>query len=180
MGVTYPTIERWIFAEGVLRQTIEGIRAISHSEKEAGAFWLGERQQTAHICCAVLPHGTGVEESDGRWVVAAEVFGAITRWAKPRELCLLGVAHCHVRGVPPKLSWTDRNLGVRVPGLIAAVIGNAGEDTDYRRWGWYVFENDYRRLERREIMNRISIDLNGISPEVWTADSTGVHLWETR
>ena len=179
MGVSYPTIERWLFVEGVLRQTAEGIRAVGQSEREAGAFWLGKRQQTAHVSCAVLPHGIGVEESPGRWVVSAEVFGAITRWAKPRDLCLLGVAHSHIRGVPPILSWTDRNLGVRVPGLIAAVIGNGGEDADYREWSWYVFENqEYRRFTRREIMNRISID-SGDGFEVWMADSKGVHVLET-
>ena len=180
MGVSYPAIERWLFAEGVLQQTIEGIRAIGQSEKEAGAFWLGKREQTAHVSFVVLPHGIGVEESCGRWVVSAEVFGAITRWAKPRDLCLLGVAHSHIRGVPPVLSWTDRNLGVRVPGSIAAVIGNAGEDADYRRWGWYVFEGEeYRRFTREEITNRISIDSSG-KFEVWMADSKGVHVWETR
>lgn len=178
MGLSYPTIERWVFAEGALQETVGGIRAIGQSEREAGAFWLGKRQQTAQVSCAVLPHGIGVEESWGKWVVSAEVFGVITRWAKPRDLCLLGVVHSHIRGVPPILSWTDRRLGVRVPGLIAAVIGNAGEDADHLKWSWYVFEDDeYRRLTRAEVRSRIRIDSSS-QFQVWVADSKSMYVSE--
>lgn len=178
MVASYPIIEEWGFGDGLLQRTVEGVRAIGQSRREAGAFWLGKREVTAHVYSLVLPHGIGVEESSGRWVVSAEVFGAITRWAKPRDLCLLGIVHSHVRGVPPILSWTDRNLGVRVPGIIAAVIGNAGEDRDHLDWGWYVFEQgDYRQLTRKEIKRRIRVD-SAIGFEVWTADSNGVHVSE--
>lgn len=179
MAATYPTVEKWVIAEGIFHRTLDGVRPIGRSGREAGAFWLGKREATAHVYSVVLPHGIGVEEHHGRWAVSPEVFGAITRWAKPRKLCLLAVAHTHVRGVPPVLSWTDRNLGVRVPGMLAAVIGNAGDDADHLKWGWYVFENaDYRPLARAEITERIRIDLKG-GFEAWSADANGVKVLRT-
>src|SRR5712671_2632479 len=132
-----------------------------------------------HICSVVLPHGIGVEEHRGRWAVSPEVFGAITRWAKPRSLSLLAVAHTHVRGVPPVLSWSDRNLGVRVPGMLAVIIGNGGDDSDHLKWGWYVFEDgDYRPLSVHEVGERIRIDQKG-EFDSWIADASGVQALRT-
>ncbi len=174
MAANYPAVENWLIAEGIFRWTLDGVQPIGQSGREAGAFWLGRREATAHVYSVVLPHGVGVEEHHGRWAVSPEVFGAITRWAKPRKLCLLAVAHTHVRGVPPVLSWTGRNLGVRAPGMLAAVIGNGGDDSDHLKWGWYVFENDdYRLLSGRDIGERIRIDPTG-ECEAWTADANGV------
>jgi len=174
MAENYPSIDQWVVSEGVLRRTLDGIRPIGQSGREAGAFWLGRREAMTHICSVVLPHGIGVEEHRGRWTVSPEVFGAITRWAKPRNLSLLAVAHTHVRGVPPVLSWSDRNLGVRVPGMLAVVIGNGGDDSDHLQWGWYVFEDgDYRSFSAHEVGERIKIDQNG-EFDSWTADASGV------
>jgi hypothetical protein len=179
MTATYPSVDQWVIAEGVFRQTLAGVRLIGQSGKEAGAFWLGSRETTAHVDSVVLPHGIGVEEHRGRWAVSPEVFAVITRWAKPRNLCLLAVVHTHVRGVPPVLSWTDRNLGIRVPGMLAAVIGNGGDDSDHLKWGWYVFEtDDYKALSEHEIGQRISVDAAG-KFEVWAADANGVQLLRT-
>jgi len=175
MGASYQTIETWVVADGIFRRTLDGVRPIGRSGREAGAFWLGRREPTAHIYSVVLPHGIGVEEHRGRWSVSPEVFGVVTRWAKPRNLCLLGVAHTHMHGVPPALSWSDRNLGVRFPDMLAAVIGNGGDDSDHLDWGWYVFEDgDYRSLAHHEVRERIRINPAGQS-EAWTADVSGVH-----
>jgi len=179
MAANYPPVDQWVIAEGVFRQTLDGVRLIGQSEKEAGAFWLGKREAVAEIFSMVLPHGLGVEEQRGRWTVSPEVFGAITRWAKPRNLCLLAVAHTHLRGVPPILSWSDRNFGIRVPGMLAVVIGNGGGDSDHLKWGWHVFEEvDYRQLSQREIGERIRID-GERKFEVWTANVSGVQALET-
>lgn len=179
MQASYPAVKRWVIPEGILCRTLGGVRPIGQSGREAGAFWLGKREAMAQIRSMVLPGGLGVEENRGRWAVSAEVFGAITRWAKPRELCLLAVVHTHVRGVPPVLSWTDRNLGVRVPGILAIVIGNGGDDTDHLKWGWYVFENgDYNALSPVEIAQRVSIDRT-LGFDVWSADANGVQPLRT-
>jgi hypothetical protein len=174
MVASYQPVENWVVAQGVLRRTLDAVRPIGRSGREAGAFWLGRRGPTAHIYTVVLPHGIGVEEHSGRWTVAPEVFGVVTRWAKPRNLCLLGVAHTHLRGVPPVLSWSDRNLGVRFPDMLAAIIGNGGDDSDHLDWGWYVFEDgDYRSLAHHEVRERIRID-PADQFEVWTADASGI------
>jgi hypothetical protein len=179
MAATYPPVEKWVIAEGIFRRTLEVVGPIGQSGREAGAFWLGTREATAHVYSVVLPHGVEVEERRRRWAVSHEVFGAITRWAKPRDLCLLAVAHSHVRGVPPILSWTDRNLGVRVPGMLAAVIDKGGDEADHLKWGWYVFENaDYRALAQDEICERIIIDQKG-EFEAWSADASGVRSLRT-
>ncbi len=179
MAANYPPVKQWVIAEGIFRQTLDGVRLIAQSEKEAGAFWLGKREAVAEISSLVLPHGRGVEEHRGRWAVSPEVLGAITRWAKPRNLCLLAVAHTHLRGVPPVLSWSDRNLGVRVPGMLAVVIGNGGDDSAHVKWGWYVFEDgDYRQLSQHEIGERIRIDAVR-EFETWSADANGVQVLRT-
>jgi hypothetical protein len=91
-----------------------------------------------------------------------------------RNLCLLGVAHIHLRGVRPVLSWTDRSFGVRAPGVLSVVIGNAGDESDYRTWGWYVFEgSDYRTFSQSEIVERLRIESSS-DDERWTADANGV------
>ncbi len=177
MVATYQAVENWAIAEGILRRTLEAVRPIGRSGREAGAFWLGTRESTARIHAVVLPHGVGVDEQRGRWTVSPEVFGVVTRWAKPRGLCLLGGAHIHLRGVPPVLSWSDRNLGVRFPDMLAVIIGNGGDDSDHLDWGWHVFEDgDYRSLANHEVRERVRIDREG-QFEAWTADASGVQQW---
>jgi hypothetical protein len=170
----HESIENWIVAADILRQTLDAVRPMGRSGKEAGAFWLGSRDRTARISLIVLLHGSGIEERPGRWAVAPAVFGVVTRWAKPRNLCLLGVVHIHLRGVPPVLSWSDRNLGVRFPGMLSVIIGNGGEDLDHRDWGWHLFEDgDYRPLTQGEVRDRVRID-SEIEFEAWTADANAV------
>jgi hypothetical protein len=63
--------------------------------------------------------------------------------------------------------------------MLSAVIGNGGGDSDHRRWGWYVFENeDYRSLSEQEIRARIQID-PASECEVWTADASAVQAVRT-
>jgi proteasome lid subunit RPN8/RPN11 len=107
------------------------------------------------------------------WRVGAEVFGTISRWAKPRGLSLLGIVHTHLPGVPARLSWADRHQSVRVPGILAVVIGNGGQDADHLDWGWYVCaRDDYRRLHRTELVRRVRLNEQGA--DVWRADGEGL------
>jgi proteasome lid subunit RPN8/RPN11 len=172
----YPAIGRWVVPGGVKSATLAGVRPSGRRGSESGAFWLGTRAAVSCVTTVVLPQGEGVEESPGQWRVSPEVFGAISRWAKPRGLTLLGIAHTHVRGVPPRLSWADRHRSVRVPGILAVVIGRGGEDVNHRDWGWYVFETgDYREIAVTELEERVTIAA-GNSVNVWRADAKGV--WE--
>jgi hypothetical protein len=174
MTVTYPPIDQWVVSERVFQCTLEGVWPAGRCGRESGAFWLGRREKTSQISAVVLPRGAGVEERPNCWRVSPEVFGAITRWATPQGLCLLAVVHTHVRGVPAFLSWTDRNFGVRVPGVLAIVIGGGGDEYDYHNWGWYVFEgDDYRRFSQSEIGERLKVDGSGDFKR-GTADANGV------
>lgn len=174
MSTPYPRIEHWILAEGVCAATLEGVRAAGQLGNESGAFWLGERAGTARVHTVVLPAGPGVEERPYQWRVSPEVFGAVSRWAKPRGLTLLGIAHTHGRGVPARLSWADRYRSVQVPGILSVVIGNGGEDRDHLKWGWYVYENgDYVELMPTELARRLEIE-RGREVEIWRADALGV------
>ena len=128
MSPPYPEISEWVVPESARRATLEGVRPAGRRGRESGAFWVGSRSDVSAITGIVLPQGEGVEEYSGEWRVAPAVFGIISRWAKPRGLSLLGIAHTHMRGVPARLSWTDRHQSVRVPGILAVVIGNGGED----------------------------------------------------
>src|SRR5258708_36323119 len=170
MAANCPGIDQWVIAGGVLCRTLDAVRPTGRAGREAGAFWLGSREPTAHIHAVVLPHGIGVEEHRGRLRGSPEVFGVVTRWAKPRNLWLLAVAHTHGRGVPAVLSWSDRNLGVRFPDMLAVIIGSGGDDSDHLDWGWHVFEDgDYRPLAHHEVRERIRIESSS-KFEDWTPD----------
>lgn len=176
MSELYPDIDRWMIPGAAMSATLAGVRPSGHCGNESGAFWLGTRTAISRVTTVVLPRGPGVEETPGQWRVASEVFGAISRWAKPRGLTLLGIAHTHVHGVPPRLSWADRHRSVRVPGILAVVIGRGGEDANHRDWGWYVFENDdYRELACPELDRRVEIAADD-ALDVWGADNESV--WE--
>lgn len=174
MSSPYPEIGEWIVPAAVKKATLTGVRPSGYRGKESGAFWLGLREAIAPVTAVVLPQGKGVDESPAQWRVSPEVFGAITRWATPRGLALLGIAHTHIRGVPARLSWADRHSSVRVPGILAIVIGNGGGDADHYDWGWYVYEeDDYRELSGTELGRRVRED-DITRTEVWRADSEGV------
>jgi len=175
----YPDIDRWIIPSAVMAATVAGVRPAGRRGNESGAFWLGTRAAVSRVTAVVLPHGPGVEGSPGQWRVAPEVFGALSRWAKPRGLTLLNILHTHVQDVPPLLSWADRHRSVRVPGILAVVIGPGGEDADHHDWGWYVFEkDDYRRLMRADLDRRVEIAADE-ALEVWGADSESVWALKT-
>jgi proteasome lid subunit RPN8/RPN11 len=102
--------------------------------------------------------------------VSPEVFGVVTRWAKPQGLCLLGVVHTHLHGVPPRLSRADREYSVQVPAMLAVVIGEGGHERDHHNWGWYLYENnDYRQLLTQEIRQLFELTSEGV--ELWHANA---------
>lgn len=178
MSELYPDIERWVIPGAAMAATLTGVRPSGRRGNESGAFWLGARAAVSRVSAVVLPQGDGVEEGPGQWRVTPEVFGTISRWAKPRGLTLLGIAHTHVRGVPPKLSWADRHRSVRVPGILAIVIGRGGQDANHRDWGWYVFEkDDYRELALSELAGRVEIAVEN-RVDVVGADADSV--WELK
>jgi hypothetical protein len=161
-------------SDAVKKATLDGVRRAGPRAAESGAFWLGPRREVAAVTAVVLPRGVGVEEGMGHWRVEPEVFGAISRWGKPRGLSLLGIAHTHLRGVAPRLSWSDRHRSVCVPGMLSIVIGNAGEDEDHHDWGWYVYEqDDYRQILPTELDERVKSE-GPDALDVLRADSEGV------
>jgi hypothetical protein len=169
----YPEIAEWFVPTKASEATLAGVAEAGRARKESGAFWLGPRAGTSSVTDVVLPSGDGVEESADYWRVAPEVFGAISRWAKPLDLTLLAIVHTHIRGVPPRLSWADRHRSVRVPGILSVIIGNGGEDKIHERWGWYIFDtDDYRELRREELSERVHWIESGV--RVWRADRHGV------
>ena len=174
MSLIYPQIDEWLVPTAAMTATLSGVVPSGRLGNESGAFWLGTRAGVARVTHVVLPRGKGVEERPYHWRVSPEVFGAISRWAKPRNLTLLGIAHTHGEGVPALLSRADRRQSVRVPGILAVVIGNSGLDDDHEKWGWYVYEaEDYRQLLRNELHRRVQPDV-GAAVDVWDADSEGV------
>jgi len=171
----YPPIREWLMPEGVFTSTLAGVKPSGERGTESGAFWLGKRATRTRIEAVVLPSGPGVEEHPYQWRVSPEVFGEVARWAKPRGLTLIAVAHTHIRGVPVDLSWADRTRSVQVPGMLAVVIGNGGHDAVFTDWGWFIYEkNDYREISRSELVNRVRVITDEPHAEIFRADSTGV------
>lgn len=175
MSGLYPDIDRWVIPRTLLAKTSAVVLAAGHAGRETGVFWLGERSSTATMSAIVVPAGEGVEERPEQWRVSSSVFGAISLWAKPRDLVLLAIAHIHLAGVPVVLSWADRNLSVQVPGILAIVIGNGGADREYADWGWYVYERtDYRKMTSAELEQRLDIQALGRF-STWRADARSVY-----
>jgi len=163
------------YIERGYRRHFEGRPGTRPGVREAGALWLGVREDVARTAAVVFLNGEGVEASRGRWKVSPEVFGVVTRWAKPRGLCLLGVVHTHLHGVPARLSRADREHNVQVPGVLAVVIGEGGWDEDHTIWGWYVYENqDYRPILVGELKEKF--DMSSGKVELLGANAEG--MWE--
>lgn len=173
-GEIYPVIERWLMPSDVWSATLAGVVEAGKRGRESGAFWLGTRARLAEVQVVILPSGPGVEEHPYQWRISPEVFGEISRWAKPRGLSLLGIAHTHIAGVPVDLSLADRTRSVQAPGVLAIVIGDGGMEREFTRWGWFVYaNNDYRRMPRVELLSRIKVRAEA-HVEVYTADSSGI------
>jgi len=172
MSEPYPHIDRWILPRAALSATLTGVQKEGQSVREAGALWLGPRNNAAGITSVVFPTANGVKATAGQWKVSPELFGVVTRWAKPQGLSLLGVVHTHLHGVPPRLSRADRQYSVQVPDILAVVIGEAGHELDYRNWGWYLYEkNAYRQLPTQELTKRFEITSQNVDLRCADADT---------
>lgn len=159
MSQPYPPIESWVISPAVRSATLSTLVEHGQGVRESGALWLGRRAEISRVTAVVFPYGHGVDASIGKWKVSPEVFGAVTRWAKPRELSLLGVVHTHLHGIPARLSRADREYSVQVPGVLAVVIGEGGHERDHRNWGWYVYDkSDYRRLSGSDLAQRFNMN----------------------
>jgi hypothetical protein len=159
MTQLYPPIASWIVPNDAMSATLSAVVEEGQGVRESGALWLGRRSEISRVTAVVFPRGKGVNATAGRWKVSPEVFGAVTRWAKPLGLCLLGVVHTHLPGIPARLSRADREYSVQVPGILAVVIGEGGSDRDHLSWGWYVYEGtDYRRLQEQELAQRLEMN----------------------
>jgi hypothetical protein len=170
----YPVIDAWVVPKAALEATVAAVRPSGRLGRESGVFWIGERTTLSRITSVVHPKGLGVGEHPGQWQVSPEVFGIVSRWAKERGESLLGVAHIHGPGVPPRLSRPDRKQSVQAPGVLSTVIGNGGADEDLRDWGWYVYEtDDYRRIGAPELQRRIRVDEQA-AVSTWRVDLHGV------
>jgi proteasome lid subunit RPN8/RPN11 len=171
----YPPIRFWRIPAAALRLSLDGVREAGRRGKESGALWLGRREDVSEVTIVVLPRGDGVIEAPNRWQVAPEVMGAITRWARPHGLVMLGMFHIHIGG-SVAMSWSDRNRVVQVPGVLSVISGNAGSHPDDRRWGWYLYENGaYRELPLVERQRRILV-VDGGTAAAWVANAEG--MWE--
>lgn len=175
MSEPYPRIDRWVLPRAAVSATLTGVQKEGQSVREAGALWLGPRNNAARITSVVFPTANGVKATAGQWKVSPELFGVVTRWAKPQGLSLLAVVHTHLHGVPPRLSRADREYSVQVPDMLAVVIGEGGHEPDYRNWGWYLYDkNAYRQLPTQQLTQLLEITSQDIDLRRANADT----IWE--
>jgi hypothetical protein len=166
----YPRIDVWELDRSAIAATLTAVQRPGRAGNEGGVFWLGTRAATSAVRAVVVPVGDGVIEAPGFWLVAPEVYGAISRWAAERNWSLLGICHIHGEGVPAVLSAQDRNHLVRAPGVLAVVIGSGGRDQGHGLWGWYEFAaGAYREISPGERERRLRIT-DHADVEVWSAD----------
>ncbi|MGH8930017.1 MAG: hypothetical protein ACRDZO_05115 [Egibacteraceae bacterium] len=166
----YPAIDIWELGSAAVASSLAAVQRPGRDGNEGGVFWVGTRDATSVIRAVVIPAGDGVIEAPSFWRVTPEVFGVISVWAAERGWSLLGICHIHGHGVPALLSIQDRNHLVRVPGVLAVVIGSAGCDEDPNFWGWHVFETSvYREMQTEERQRRLRLT-DSVGVEVWVAD----------
>ena len=175
----YPPITRWRIPAAALQATLEGVRPAGRRGRESGALWLGRRAETSVVTTVVLPRGKGVVEAPYQWQITPEVMSAITRWARPDGLVMLGMLHVHLGG-SVAMSWSDRNRVVQVPGILSVIAGEPGGEADPARWGWYLYHGDaYRELSPSERERRILVDDDGTCT-AWVASGDGVQELSVR
>jgi proteasome lid subunit RPN8/RPN11 len=156
--VPFPAIERWAIPQAACEQTRTAVLPAGRRGTESGAFWLGKRGADSVVTTVAMPVGSRVVEQPSQWSVPTELHQRVTAYAKPRSLTLLAVVHTHLSSKRPRLSRTDRERGVRVPGVLAVIIPVGGSEGDPYRWGWFVFEDgDYRELTPDEYTQRVTI-----------------------
>lgn len=143
----YPPIERWLIPRPACELTTESVQPAGRRGTESGVFWLGTRAAISAVAVVAKPVGDGVIEEPWQWSVSAELYAAATAYAKPLGLSLLAVVHTHLSTRPPRMSITDRALGLQVPDALAVIIGAAGAERDSARWGWFAYGADgYRKI----------------------------------
>lgn len=153
----YPPIERWLIPTAACEQTRNAVLPAGRRGNESGVFWLGGRARETTVAAVVKPVGAGVIELPWQWSVTAEVYAAVSAWAKPRGLTLLATVHTHLSSHTPRMSHTDRTQGLKVPDALAVIVRSGGEEADPRRWGWSVYhDGDYRALDAGDLGARIT------------------------
>jgi hypothetical protein len=152
----YPPIDQWRVPRAAVTATLASVVGAGRRGDEAGVFWLGSRDLVTDMAAVVSLRGPGVLESPGLWQVSSQVYGVVTRLAQGMGLVLVATAHTHGRGVPVRLSPTDRRHGVRVPDFLALVIGEGGDAPKPTDWSWNTYEiGDFRRLDGAEMSRRV-------------------------
>lgn len=170
----YPPIDDWCVPTAAVAATLASVVGAGRRGNEAGVFWLGERKSTASVRAIVSLRGLGVLELPGRWRVTSGVYGVVSRLARELDLVLLATAHTHGAGVPVALSRTDREDGVRVPDLLAIVIGDAGQ-TPADEWSWNVYADEFRAFDAAELARRVTFAGGDVT--LWRANADGAMPW---
>ena len=169
----YPAVHGWGVGPAAVGATLEAVAPTAARGVEGGVFWLGHRAERSVVDTVVVPTGPGVVEHAYFWQVSPEVFGRIGSWAALRGKSLLAIVHTHFESAPPRLSEQDRQHLVRVPDMLAVVIGGGGRDADPATWGWYVWaDRGYRWLDDSERGSRIDLNTSR-AIDVVVADATG-------
>lgn len=170
----YPPIDDWCVPSAAVAATLASVVGAGRRGNEAGVFWLGDRASTASVRAVVSLRGRGVLEMPGRWRVTSEVYGVVSHLASELDLVLLATAHTHGAGVPVALSRTDREDGIRVPGLLTIVIGDAGQ-APADEWSWNVYTDEFRAFGASELVRRVTFADADVA--LWRASAEGAMPW---
>lgn len=172
----YPPILGWRVPKTAVAATLTSVAVAGRRGDEAGVFWLGKRYSHAAVTAVVSLRGPGVVESPGLWEVSPEVYGIVGRLAVAEGLVLLATAHTHGHGVPVALSRTDRRHGVRVPDLLALVIGDGGGVRNPYDWSWNSYDGvGFRCFGGDEIARRVTFTDESVV--LFRANAGGATPW---
>ncbi len=154
----FPPITQWRLPQAACELTRSSVMPAGRRGDESGVFWLGRRDKVSEITAVVFPAGDGVHETPICWSVSAEVYAAVSAWARPVGLALLGVAHTHLCRAKPQMSRTDRFQGMKVPDALSIIVPAMGRERDPSGWAWFVYTaGDYREMTTAETVRRVEL-----------------------
>jgi hypothetical protein len=156
----FPQISKFILSAPLLEASVKILQAEGRFKVESILFWAGTVQEgIATVSHILVPKGPGVFQRPLHIRVDESIIAALCDVLDPPRLVLLGQVHTHLADAFH--SYSDDHFSFDTPGLLSAVVPNAGRDGADRWSEWAFFEclggPEFKPLENEELDRRLTI-----------------------
>jgi len=157
----FPAVNKWIIPQSAITDSLREMASDGLKGNEGVTLWLGNRvNNQAQISHLVALRGQGIVKQPLLLVIRPSLLNKVTDLTIKYGVALIGQIHSHY-GQNTDLSITDKTYGVAVPYYLSVVAPYFAlrSDLSIMDFGFHVFEpgKGYRRMARKEILNRIQI-----------------------